>query len=758
MPVANRSHGNTDFSNKHPNTRAYTFHGIQLEASGAAVGHMVGTCPFCGREGKFSVDCDTGLYQCWGCKAGGNPMIFVRTLYERVFAAAVSHTPTTFATIAQDRRLCNPATVRAWGVCADSGGVWLVPGYNPEGRLDQVYRRTRIMHKGRWEYRLLPTPGLWPEGKAHMLHMPVAGGDWDATHERVVICEGPWDAMAYWEVLHATKATDTNVIAVPGCNVWRDEWTAMCAGKDVVIAFDSDHPRELVAGSGNVSRAGYDGVVRIAKRLNGAAKSVQWLQWGPDGYDATRPDGWDVRDHLSRTGKPGDDRLMPMAGRKVLLDDLVAKFVAAPAEWFSAASAGVGTSGGPHRPRMEPMACDRWDVCLDAWMAAMHWRNDLSDALSVLLAVCASTQQAGNQLFLQLVGSAGSGKTTLCDGLLVSQNCYHLEHLTGFFSGYKKAGEEGKDCSLIARANGKTLITAEADVLMSSPRFTEIMAQQRRIFDGKSTSTYKNLDEDRMYEGLRTPWIMAGTPAMMDHDQSHLGDRFLRFIISDPLEGDEKRKILRSAVRAERAAMLETVCGASVVDPLTRRAHALTGGYVDWLRAHVEEELPKIHIPITAEDYCIDLAELSADMRARPNADLKKLEPHDTKELPTRLARQNIRMAAFLAVAMNKPTVDSHVLRVVRKVALDTASGHTQNIVKWLCMGDPKNDNQAYQDGGGLAEGTIEMWTAMPTERLKVYITFLRKIDVLERGTTVRPNTPRVKLTERVYNLYQRIM
>jgi hypothetical protein len=170
---------------------------------------------------------------------------------------------------------------------------------------------------------------------------------------------------------------------------------------------------------------------------------------------------------------------------------------------------------------------------LNAWRKALEWRQELDDVLSVLLAVCFSTEQVGDQLFLQFIANAGVGKTVFCDALLTSKNCYPLEHVKGFHSGWRE-GQDGEDFSLITRINRKTLVTPEGDVIMSSPQFTEIMSQQRRIFDGTAGASFKNMKKDRRYTGLRTPWIIAGTPALMQTDQSRLGDRFLRICANGP--------------------------------------------------------------------------------------------------------------------------------------------------------------------------------------------------------------------------------
>jgi len=353
-------------------------------------------------------------------------------------------------------------------------------------------------------------------------------------------------------------------------------------------------------------------------------------------------------------------------------------------------------------------------------------------------------------------------KTTICKGLLVSGHCVHVENMTKLISGFKKPGEDDKDCSFLARANNKTWITCEFDTLGSSPQYHELMGKVRRIFDGETSATYGNDDKDRVYSALRTPWIRAGTPKMMDYDQSQLGDRFVRFLLTDPGQED-KRGIAKMALRNERQAMVETAnCMAgSVTDPKTRRAHALTGGYVDWLRAYAEELIGRVIVPEYVEDYCVDLAEMSADLRARPQGHGKRFadpsESHNYKELPTRLARQNIRMATCLAVVLNRPSVDAEVLRIVRRLALDTAAGHSLSIVRWLCSPNLDGSGATYQDGDGLFGGMLEQWTGMDRDRLTRYLLFLREIGVLEM-VQHRHMGNSWKLTDRMRELYARVM
>jgi len=755
----------TSTANEIDHLRAFEHHKIELTDRGS---EAVGTCPFCLKDGKLYVSTDTGQWQCKVCGKSGNPLTLLRELW------AVSDAATNGAsrTLAEERGLLDPLTVTAWGVCQSVvDGCWMVPGYDTKGNLTQLYRRVRMLKGSEWVNVLLPTPGVWPDGKTHALHM--ASGTYDPARPRVDIMEGPWDAMAFYEVALSSKwgtdgkleptgsmsssiLHDTNVVAVPGCNTFRDEWVEMCRGKDVTIWFDSDHP--IVDSATNEPRRpwvrpGFDATFRNAKKLSGIAKSVRWLRWGKEGFDPEKKNGYDVRDHLRSN-----------ANRRVALEELYAKVEPAPADWFSAATnyhVGNGTTHAGAAP-IEPIHCDNWQDCISSWRdpvrgeAALEWRQDIEDALAVMLAVCASTKQAGgNQLVFQLVAPPSSAKTTLCKGLLVSRTCHSLENLTGFFSGYKIPGEKDKDCSLIARINGKTLVTCEADVMVNNPMWPELMAEYRRIHDGAGGKTFKNMDTDLLHEGLRTPWILAGTEKLLDVDMSQVGDRFLRVKINTPTE-KVKRDIMRRSFRNELSAMASTSNGtaASINNKLQARAQAITGGYVDWLRDNVEAKLATTVMPERSEDMCLDLGELIADMRARPNTDKRKVETHDTKELPARISAQLGRLAMCAAVALNKQEVSTDILRLVRKVTIDSADGHSLNVAKWLCR--TTDSGKSHQEMMGVTPEQVKLWSGMANDRVEAYLAFMCKIGIVRREGPSRSGGW-WKLTDRSADLCNRL-
>jgi hypothetical protein len=442
---------------------------------------------------------------------------------------------------------------------------------------------------------------------------------------------------------------------------------------------------------------------------------MHWLAWGDLGFDPELADGHDVRDDL-KVGTDGPSRVNSAA-------KVIERIGPVPDSWVPGGTPQESANG---RVGFHSVACDIWEEVEKAWRVALHWRRDLSDALAAMFAVILSTKQKGDsQLFLQVIGAAGSAKTKLCDALLVSKKCYLLEHLTGFHSGWKDGS--GEDFSLLARVNGLTMITPEGDVIMSSPHFAEIMSQQRRIFDGTSSATYKNRKETMLYEGLRTPWIIAGTPALLDANQSRLGDRFLRLIIGNP-DDDTMRNICRaSAYSAMESVLEEANCQPeSILNPRLLRAYQVTGGYADHLRDNPTALLARVKWDWEELfEYCYPLGEFIACHRARPDNDQRKHERHETKEMPTRTTHQLVRMALCLSVVLQHYEISDEVRRIIKKVALDTSSGKTMDICRQLYYRGPE-----HPEGEGMGPAAVAMVTHETEDRAQAYLRFMDKIGV----------------------------
>lgn len=704
----------------------YIFHGLDLDWSEGD--HAKGECPWCGRE-KFAVNLESGQWRCYVCaegtdKGGGNVHTFLRLLH------AMSMERTTdddYADLAKDRGYLNPKSAAAWGVCKSAlTGNWMVPGWNPDRKLCQLY----VWRKDVKGKRILYCTEALPH---QMFGLDLLDPDAD----EIAVCEGPWDGIALWETLAASKST-LGVTAVAGCGAVGKplkKFLPMFKNRHVQLLFDSDHPRghdeQMKHG------AGFAAVKRAAKMMTGSADRISWLAWGPQGFDATRKDGWDVRDQLG--AKTAVERLRQLDAMRLMIQPI-------PIEWVEDANAEAAD-----KKTISSAPCERWIDLQDAWKSALKWYDSPDVVLSVMLAVAASTSQVGDQLFLQVVGDPGTAKTRLCEAMLVSHRCHRLEFLTGFHSGWKDGS--GKEYSLVDRINHQVLITPEGDLIMSNPRSAEVMSQQRRIFDGSIGASYKNKTEDSEWTGLRTPWIMAITPAMLDGGQARLGDRFLKVFMEQPDE-DTRQSIFRRVAYTALRSVLQTSddTANSTLEPRLLKAYQLTGGYVDYLRSNASELIAGVD---PNEDYtveeCIRLAEFTAEMRARPHEGKDKSESHDFKESPSRLTSQFVRLAICMAAVLNKRKVDEEVIRRVRKVAMNTSDGVTLRMVEHL-----RQNGRDGVDPKGLG-----VRTGQSVYKMGETLRFLGRIKTVEWFTPTKGRVklrPRWRLTERMDHLCNHVL
>lgn len=715
-------------------------------------------CPFCGRENKFNINVENSKFGCVVCSESGNQYVFIRRIYE----ASLANTKLEdYRLLREQKHLLSEEVLKDWGVCKSIiNGKWLCPGYNEKGTINQLYQYSYNGERWAW----FPTGGL----AGHSL---MGMGKFDPKKPVIGLCEGLWDGAALYEILGLTKSTeegyrptgsyeasllaDKNILSFPAAKVFKESWLPLFSGAIVVLLAQNDHPKLNEKTGTYSSPASYSGMERIAKLLMGykdPPAEIRLLHWGEKGYNPDLKSGYDLRDELTSTGTDLESRIMSLEGLERRIGGL-------PEEWILGAikstTEGNGNSEGKEHNRLKAKVCKDYKTLVTAWRKAMRWRESMDIVLSVMLAVAASTVQVGEQLFLQVISSAGGGKTKFCDAMLVSNNCYALEHLTGFHSGWK--GTDGEDYSAINRMNRKTLITPEGDVIMSSPNFNQIMSEQRRIFDGTSGATFKNSNEDNRYTGLRTPWIMAGTPAMMYTEQSHLGDRFLKITLDDP-DDDEKRDIIRRCGHAAISAVMQTSNGEAdkQMDPKFALAFQLTGGYIDYLRDNIESLLPQLKINADQlVEYCALLGEFTADMRARPDPESHRKDNKSCKEIPTRLTQQFVRLACCLTVVMNKPYPDDEVLKRVRKVALDTGRGIVFSIISLM---------RKYELEGvdGMEVLTIHRNTSKTEAQIRHLLRFMRDIGLVRYAEPSKINgvsqKPRWFLTDRMRELYISVM
>lgn len=734
--------------------RPFRFHGLDLQILGSQA--VAESCPFCGREGKkFYANIETGLWDCKSCSRTGNGLSFIKQLWE-----ASDEATEDYDWLLADRGLINWDTLNAWGACQSViTNEWLLPAYSADGKFHQLYRYTRIHDpKHGWMTRLLPTPGIHPDGRVHGLF-----GTWKDKDE-YQICEGPWDGMALWEVLKITKRdgadlsettsdassilTGMDVIATPGCNVFQAEWAPLFSGKRVNVFFDSDHLRE---NNGQKFSPGYEGLKRLTKILMSSENPpslLRYHKWGDNGYDPDLPDGYDVRDLLRDTSADDLAARIPAVG--VLFECLTQ----VPAEWLPGKGEVTGGAGGKS---LDLIPCTSWRVLKEHWQKAMLWprsEQGLDHALPFMLAVAASTMIQGPQLWGKVVGPASCGKTEMAEAMAVCKKYVHCEDT---FSGYKSGWRQGdgtEDCSLLAKVKGKTFITKEGDTLLKAHNRDELLAEERATYDKAVRYHFKNGIAREHVNHCMTR-LLLGTQSLYQLNSADLGERYLDCVVVEEIEYSSERAINSRIFQRMISNRGSEVNGhiATSDDLQLIKARQMTGGYVQHLREHICEELERLAIDEAIQDDLNAMAAFVEMLRARPS---KSQDEAEGRAMSVRAMAQLTKLAMCLAVVLNKKSIDEEVMRRVRRVALDTARGKTLDIARYVAS-EPHDH--------GVDTQAITIYTGQTEEKGTNLIRFMarRTVGVLELFTYnpvpgVKGGRRRWRLTQNFREIWARVM
>jgi ribosomal protein L37AE/L43A len=729
------------------NLRPFFAHGVRISWTPGEQ-QARGECPLCGRESKFFVAAATGLWDCKVCGAKGNPLTFLRQFWDTCDKATKDYDD-----LAAERGLMYPETLMAWQVVKNIlTGEWMLPGFGGDGKLCNLYRYVPDPKTKKRKLYATPETG-------HGIH---GVNLFDPTKPDVYLLEGPWDAMALWEVMKGGKTgsdgkltitgnmdvsllASANILAAPGQSVFNESWVEpLFGGRRIRVMYDSDHPKKHPTTGADLPPSGYDGcrrVVGLMSRAESRPVEVNVLTWGEGGYDPGLKSGYDVRDALTSAGKEHLARLHAM-------DALFKKVVPCPAEWVTAGS-GKGKKGVLE---LELKDCRDWATLIGAWRKALHWTEGLDRTLSCMLASVLSTKAVGDQLWMKIIGPPSCGKSVLCEA--ISANMQYIlakSTIRGFHSGFQTDRGGDEDNSLIALVKDKTLITKDGDTLLQSPNIGQILSEARDVYDRVSRTHYRN-KMSRDYTGINMTWLLCGTESLRSLDDSELGERFLDCIVIDDMDPTLERAIARKkALQARAESKMEVRESADSMEaPEMVEAKRLTGGYVAYLRENAEDLLGAVGDTPEAIEKCVLLAEFVAFMRARPSS---RQEETVQREMSFRLTSQIIRLASCLAVVLNKPTIDDpEVMRRTARCALDTARGRTLELVKHLASIGPN----------GATSKHLCLLTNQPEAAERDYLQFMRKLKAVELFRPAKvagiEQPPRWRLTPRLRGLYDALL
>lgn len=484
----------------------------------------------------------------------------------------------------------------------------------------------------------------------------------------IYLCEGIWDAI----VLRSHIKYGT-CIAVPGAMIFNEEWKKLFDKKDVYICYDNDI-------------AGKDGSRKVAKILYGVANRVLILNWSDK-----LPEGYDIRDYISE-GFDNDKfhRLFRKATPTI---------------------------------ERQPITFDK---LIEYWKDAIFWTDNLTRVLAILLATCVNTFIKGDQIWLRLIGSPSSGKTTLCEALgMLKEYVTVVSTMTGFYSGWL-----GKDQSLVNKLRGKILITKDADTLIQSPNLKQILSEARDIYDGYGRAIYRN-SVDREYKEVTITWILAGTSLVATFGDRELGERFLNVttyrILPEEVEAKLAYKKIEQTIKQiteENGEKPEAI----------NKAMVLTAGYLKDLIESVNTRKPSFKLSDEDQIRIYHLASFVARLRARPS---KLQSEFVERELVTRLCSQFTKLLYCLTIVFKTESPNEECWKCLEKVAIDTSDGISLQVVKFLF------------DNG--ESSTTDIMREIPACK-RTLLDYLACIDVLKKD---RKKTIMWNLTDSFRELYE---
>lgn len=685
--------------------RPFVAHGVDFDrAYTSSDSEACGECPFCGKN-KFFVglrDIDAkhfaGGWTCQVCGDGGNVYRFLTKVWSESFRRQADDADDILA-VAQERGLPS-GFFHDYGFCKSvTTGEWVVPGYCAGGTVVNLYR-WRGVGGGKRALMATPGEGVVPLGLFRANHEP-------SDYDFVDVCEGVWDAAAWrWALSGADPARSerTLVIGTPGCNVWNEGWSKVCAGKVVTVLYDNDHPR-VNARSGAVTQPALAGVKRVATALTTCAdppKEVSYLCWGgvTEYHNSSMTDGYDLRDLVRDSVERATE----------FVDSLVRPV---PSEWTRPSPPKNVVNGGAGGG-LTPLSCTSYPELIGAWKDADHHTPDFEGGLVFSLAVASSVDYGECQLWGKLIGVGSTGKSTVCDGLGVANKYVVTDSsVNDLYSGAIR--EDGRDHSFAARLRGVCWINNDGDVLLRNPNREKILSQMRELYGGKGSKAFGNGIGSRSYVGLRFTSLIAGTHSLKELDSADLGGRYVDYVFEAPSEA-LKRQMGLAAIRHQTSGTV----GGSGMTAAKERATRLTGGYLIHLRERVTSLSSQIGVTDAQALRVYLLADYVAKMRSRPP---KTQDEHtDNVEMPTRLCKQLSTLAVFSAVVRGRPAIDVAAMNLVRRVALDTAAGRTQRIVAAI----------ARSGTAGLDMRGILLETRRDADREYELVNYLTETGILE--------------------------
>lgn len=625
--------------------KIFEYHGVQFKPSKKQI--IQADCPLCLAENKFFVNISTGQFDCKVCGESGNKYSFLQKFHATCLGQTSSKK---YSQLSKARGIPVDIITQwqvAWNFLTEK---WMFPAYNHKGSIANLYTKE---DKGIYSS---------PDCLQHPLNLQAL-----TTQGTIWLTEGAWDGMALTTILSSIKEVRKNekkvissasgkdsflkdnvVLALPGCNQHKEDWDQYLRKKKVIICFDNDYPK--ISGIS----PGWSGSLKLFRKLKNVASKVLLLRWGEAGYSEALKDGFDINDLLRE--------LPPIKSYLRIKKLLVSPKVVEEEDTEE-------TDITPlHRTQFAEVEAD--------YRARYSVSQNLLDCLVLMLATIISTELEGDQVWLRVIGPPSSGKTTLAEGVSADRR-YVIPRsvLSGLHSGYRATG---KDCSLIPKFQNKTMIIKDGDTLLSSPKRDKILSELRDLFDGSSRSEYLN-GEVKIYENIKTTFILCGTDALRLLNRTSLGERFLDCeVVGDGEDTSHYLQIAASSIYQKVATTFQ--------DDKERKDTYLKQSLMGFI-GHLKTTLRETPCPTlskASEGQIIALGRLLTIFRAKVDRETEELGIKPRVEVGARVVSQLIKLAICIGIVLGKKEIDHDVVRIIQKVVKDSGKGFMQEIIKYL--------------------------------------------------------------------------
>ena len=622
-------------------------------------------CIFCGGENKFYVNVLNTMWDCKKCGLKGNFYTFLSKVSE-VNLKEIDETDK--ARLSQDRGLPLSAFI-PWEIGKSNTG-YTIPVKNESGRIVDLRRYVlgeKVKGTSGCNVGLMGLHNLVKIGK----EIPV------------YVCEGEWDGMAMHWLLQNQKKQGV-VVAVPGANTFKQEWTQFFEGRIVYSMYDND-------------MAGEEGEVLLKERLTKIAKSVSYLHW-TDGL----PKGFDIRDFIIEEAVK---KRKPSVAYS-LLHQLFKTHLRRTSE----------TVLKEIKIEIRPVSLEDVYKVFKKWMFIKDFTP-----IQVTLSTVISNKLSGDPLWMFLVASPGGSKTEILSACSEFSEIYTTSSLTSHSLISGATFIHGKDPSIIPEIHNKTLVIKDFTSILSKPIMEkeEIFGTLRDAYDGKCGKVFGN-GIRRSYESHFS--ILAGvTPVIHDfyHQYSGLGERFLKYQIGDNLVHHMETEIIAKAIE-----------NVSNEIKMREELSSIVKNFLDYKTSIFPSELPDISF---FSGRIIRLSQFGARVRGtigrdRFNSEIVTSKP--SAEVGSRLGKQLAKLAISLAIVRGSKKIEEEEYEIVKKVMIDTLPQINVDLLKCLFHEAPSVDDS-------LKTKEIASKIRYPSFTISKILADMDMLDIVKRTGTI---------------------